>query len=163
MEKNYVYTKQFVKQYWDQLVEIGIPVVALDNIGIWTYLIEHGDTLPVIPFMLNDLESNNLLKLYDIISIYDDILAKNIRVILFRKIFTDKYKCPCCGIYSYEEEIGGTYFICPICNWEDDAIQLREPDNNIGANRYSLNESRLNFLRYGYCEKKSRKRKNTAY
>lgn len=152
MNCNYIYSKQFLKQYWDQLIETGIPSVVLEDIKNWSYLIEHGDILPVIPFMLKDLDNQSLLMLYDIISPHDTFSANNMRVILFNNISFDKYKCPCCGIYDYEEEVGGTYLICPICGWEDDAIQLHEPNYIYGANKYSLNESRINFLRYGYCD-----------
>ncbi len=148
MDKDYIYTKQFIKKYWDQLIEIGIPTVVLDNINNWSYLIEHGDILTVMPFMLEDLDNDSLLKLYDIILPYDEFSAKNIRVIMFRKIRFDQYRCPCCGIYDHEEKIGGTHLICPICGWEDDAVQLCDPDCETEANRYSLNESRMNFIRY---------------
>lgn len=53
--------------------------------------------------------------------------------------------CPCCGIFDYEEEIGGTYLICPVCGWEDDAIQLHSPDYTIGANGLSLNQAKEEF------------------
>lgn len=55
---------------------------------------------------------------------------------------TKKYKCPCCGNYTFPEEVGNTFEVCEICNWEDDLVQLRNPDFKGGANKMSLNEAR---------------------
>ena len=59
-----------------------------------------------------------------------------------------RYKCECCGYYTLPKESSGTYGICPICYWEDDPVQLKDPDFAGGANVYSLNESRNNYLIY---------------
>ncbi|MDD4807476.1 MAG: CPCC family cysteine-rich protein [Oscillospiraceae bacterium] len=32
--------------------------------------------------------------------------------------------------------------MCPVCGWEDDGVQLDEPDLEGGANEMSLNEAR---------------------
>jgi len=48
----------------------------------------------------------------------------------------------------------GSYEICSICFWEDDAIQLRWPDWTGGANRPSLRESQRNFVRFGAMEER---------
>ena len=48
--------------------------------------------------------------------------------------------CPCCGQYAFEEK--GAYEICPVCGWEDDPYQRRNPDFAGGANTLSLNEAR---------------------
>ena len=48
--------------------------------------------------------------------------------------------CPCCGRYIFEEK--GQFEICPVCGWEDDPVQRREPDLAGGANKLSLNEAR---------------------
>ncbi|ARP50579.1 hypothetical protein B6259_06620 [Ruminococcaceae bacterium CPB6] len=32
--------------------------------------------------------------------------------------------------------------VCPVCGWEDDGVQLDEPDLEGGANEMSLNEAR---------------------
>lgn len=37
-----------------------------------------------------------------------------------------KYKCPCCGFYTFDEKLNGNYDICPVCFWEDDPIQLED-------------------------------------
>ncbi len=61
----------------------------------------------------------------------------------------DKFKCPCCGYYTLGEE--GVYDVCPVCFWEDDASQTRDPDMAGGANKVSLSQARENYLKYGAC------------
>jgi hypothetical protein len=46
----------------------------------------------------------------------------------------------------------GSYEICGICFWEDDAIQLRWPDWTGGANRPSLIESQQAYASLGAME-----------
>lgn len=64
-----------------------------------------------------------------------------------------KYYCPCCGYDTFNEEPQGNYDICPICFWEDDPIQLRDPHYRGGANCVSLLEAQANFELFGACEK----------
>lgn len=46
----------------------------------------------------------------------------------------NKYKCKCCGYYTLSEKpldhngYPGTFEICPVCFWEDDSIQYKNPD-----------------------------------
>ena len=54
-----------------------------------------------------------------------------------------KYPCKCCGEYTLKEE--NQYYICPVCNWQDDSLQFRKPDYKGGANRQSLNEARAEW------------------
>jgi len=63
------------------------------------------------------------------------------------------FACPCCGYKTFSERQNGTYDICPVCFWEDDPIQLADPDYEGGANRVSLRQGQLNFKEYGACEK----------
>lgn len=51
-----------------------------------------------------------------------------------------KYKCPCCGHYTFDEKVDGTDDIYPVCFEEDDSIQLDYPDYEGGANYVSLNQ-----------------------
>ena len=51
----------------------------------------------------------------------------------------DVYPCPACGFLTFQGP-PGSYEICPVCNWEDDAVQLRFPQLRVGANRSSLEE-----------------------
>jgi hypothetical protein len=48
--------------------------------------------------------------------------------------------CPACGFRTIDEDSYGTYLICPVCGWEDDAVQLANPCSGGGANRESLAE-----------------------
>lgn len=59
-----------------------------------------------------------------------------------------RYPCPCCG-YVVFNEAPGSYDICPICDWEDDAVQLKYPDYSGGANGPSLIEAQRNYAEFG--------------
>ncbi|MCD8379152.1 MAG: hypothetical protein LUC95_02250 [Lachnospiraceae bacterium] len=48
-----------------------------------------------------------------------------------------KHKCPVCGKTEFENK--GSYDICENCGWEDDWYQEENPDEDVGANEYSLN------------------------
>ena len=63
-----------------------------------------------------------------------------------------KYKCPCCGYYTFSEPLGDTYDICPVCYWEDDEWQMSHPDEAGGANKVSLNQAKQNYKEFGACE-----------
>lgn len=60
-----------------------------------------------------------------------------------------RYPCHCCGYLTMDH--GGTcsFDICPICKWEDDNVQLGNPDFTGGANKMSLNQAKANFAKYG--------------
>ncbi len=49
-----------------------------------------------------------------------------------------KFPCPCCGYLTLSEAERGSYEICPVCLWEDDASQFEDPDSDTGANSVSL-------------------------
>lgn len=51
----------------------------------------------------------------------------------------DKHLCPVCGKYEFEEQ--GSFDICDVCGWEDDPLQLNDPDLELGANEMSLNQA----------------------
>lgn len=59
------------------------------------------------------------------------------------------FACPCCGYPTLSERPPGTFAICPVCFWEDDDAQFRDPSFAGGANRVSLNDARRNFAEYG--------------
>lgn len=65
------------------------------------------------------------------------------------------FACPCCGYLTFDEEPPGTFEICPVCNWEDDEVQFRDPSYEGGANEVSLDQSRKNFLSFGAIDKES--------
>jgi hypothetical protein len=45
----------------------------------------------------------------------------------------------------------GSHEICPVCFWEDDAAQLRDP-TALGANAVTLAEAQRYFAELGACE-----------
>lgn len=49
------------------------------------------------------------------------------------------FKCPVCGQYEFKSG-PGSYEICPICGWEDDKAQYKDPNLKGGANKLSLKE-----------------------
>ena len=49
------------------------------------------------------------------------------------------FKCPVCGQYTFKSG-PGSYEICPICGWEDDKAQYKDPTLKGGANKLSLKE-----------------------
>ncbi|NEW07743.1 hypothetical protein GK047_17215 [Paenibacillus sp. SYP-B3998] len=57
-----------------------------------------------------------------------------------------KYPCPCCGYLTLENIPPGTYEICDICLWEDDAAQFYNPDEEGGVNAASLTEYQRLFV-----------------
>lgn len=70
--------------------------------------------------------------------------AKEQQAIAFaEKLCGEDRLCPCCGEYIFEEK--DAYEICPVCGWEDDPVQRRDPDFAGGANSLSLNEARRKY------------------
>ncbi|KUI30700.1 hypothetical protein AU196_14285 [Mycobacterium sp. IS-1742] len=61
------------------------------------------------------------------------------------------YPCPCCGHRTLGEP-PGSYEICAVCFWEDDAVQLRWPTYEGGANRPSLLASQRAYAALGAME-----------
>jgi len=66
-----------------------------------------------------------------------------------------KYACPCCGYRTLHREPPGTSDICPVCFWEDDGVQFRDPNYDGGANKPSLRQAQKNFLEFGACDREA--------
>jgi len=62
---------------------------------------------------------------------------------------TKMYACLCCGFKTLTEQPLGSFEICPVCFWEDDAAQASNSSLAGGANKVSLSEARKNFLSFG--------------
>lgn len=63
----------------------------------------------------------------------------------------NKYKCPCCGYYTFKNKPNGDYEICPVCFWEDDPLAYDDPDEVCSCNGVSLNQAKANYLKFGAC------------
>lgn len=50
------------------------------------------------------------------------------------------YKCPICGETIEDDSFEDS--MCDNCFWENDPVQLRNPDYTGGANKMSLNQAR---------------------
>ncbi|MFD3684144.1 CPCC family cysteine-rich protein [Nocardiopsis sp. NPDC058631] len=55
------------------------------------------------------------------------------------------FPCPCCG-FSVHENPPGSHGVCPVCFWEDDAVQLRWPKFSGGANKNSLYDAQRKYV-----------------
>jgi hypothetical protein len=55
------------------------------------------------------------------------------------------HPCPACGFEVFDDP-PGSYDICPVCDWEDDPVQLRFPVLRGGANKESLFERQRRIL-----------------
>jgi Cysteine-rich CPCC len=66
-----------------------------------------------------------------------------------------RYPCHCCGFWTLSDPQSGSYEVCPVCFWEDDAVQNEDPAFEGGANRVCLAKARLNFIRIGACAEES--------
>ncbi len=58
--------------------------------------------------------------------------------------------CPCCGFVTLADEYG-SFAICPICDWEDDGVQLANPTSSGGANSKSLADAQAKALEVFPC------------
>ncbi len=67
-----------------------------------------------------------------------------------------KYKCPCCGYFTFEKK-ERTYDICPVCFWEDDPEQFKNPTLSGGANHVSLCDARAHYKQFGACDTEMKK------
>ena len=75
---------------------------------------------------------------------------------------TEKVPCPVCGALEFvKQDFPGSYDICSICGWEDDAIQFANPHDTTGANRVSLAQAKDNFRQYGSIEFQHKSQKDT--
>ena len=54
------------------------------------------------------------------------------------------FKCPVCGQYTFQSG-PGSYEICPVCGWEDDKAQYKNPNLKGGANHLSLKEYKKQY------------------
>lgn len=53
-----------------------------------------------------------------------------------------RFRCPCCDGFTLKEPDSSSFEICPVCLWEIDDLQIRDPNFAGGANELSLREAR---------------------
>jgi hypothetical protein len=57
------------------------------------------------------------------------------------------YPCPVCGYLTFAEP-PGSYAICEVCGWEDDALQLEFATSlDGGANKMTLAKAQLDYAK----------------
>ncbi len=98
------------------------------------------------------LDSKNIMKKGDITE-KEDVLKRDDAA---DNSSAGMFPCPCCGNYTLPGD--GEYDICPVCFWEDDPAQKKDPNMEGGANKLSLSKSRENYKLYGACEERFRDR-----
>ncbi|MEU9470081.1 ADP-ribosylglycohydrolase family protein [Streptomyces avermitilis] len=69
---------------------------------------------------------------------------------LARTLPGERHPCVCCGRLVHDRP-PGSYDICPLCFWEDDAVQLRLPTAAYGPNRIALVDAQVNARDVGAC------------
>lgn len=67
-----------------------------------------------------------------------------------------RFPCACCESLTLREAPPGTFAICPVCFWEDDDVQFRDPTYRGGANAVSLQQARENFRLFGASDEAHR-------
>jgi hypothetical protein len=73
---------------------------------------------------------------------------------------TGKFPCPVCGYLVFAEP-PGSYDICEVCGWEDDALQLEFATSLAGgANSVTLADAQASFLKA--ADRLGRKRPGTT-
>ena len=60
------------------------------------------------------------------------------------------HQCPCCDYFTLEKR--NDWEICLVCFWEDDGVDIENPDKFSAPNQMTLREGRQNFLKLGACE-----------
>ena len=67
----------------------------------------------------------------------------------------NKLTCPCCGFKTLDTEHYGSYTLCPVCFWEDDEVQIRNP--TWGGANLPLIDAQKNFIAFGACDEHGKK------
>jgi Cysteine-rich CPCC len=81
---------------------------------------------------------------------FEDAFSDAYRDWLARRPAAPRFPCPCCGFLTLAEEPPGTFEICEVCGWEDDAVQFHDHAYEGGANHsLSLDQARTNYAETG--------------
>ena len=120
------------------------------------YKVAASSLVAVLFFMLNSLANlfytfvcghmNWTMIVYCFVSLIGNLIGGvmvSVLPLLKKKDEPKKYKCPCCGYYTLDNE--GMYDICPVCFWEDND-EVEDPNEYDDCNKISLAEARKNYL-----------------
>lgn len=66
-----------------------------------------------------------------------------------------KWPCACCGFFTLPGPTGSSDEICPVCFWQDDAVDNKGTEA-IGPNKVTLLIARQNFAAFGASEERVR-------
>jgi len=70
-----------------------------------------------------------------------------------------RYPCPCCDMLTLiEPTSSGSFETCPVCQWENDSLQLRDMDYEGGPNGPSLCQAREFYKQIGASQPKRAER-----
>lgn len=98
----------------------------------WVYDLEQMEN-PDLANKSNELSLNNYKKMYE------ELISEDPNYNYFGIEQTKSpHNCPVCGKYVFDND--NSFDICPFCGWEDDGIQLSDPNYDGGANDLSLNQ-----------------------
>lgn len=87
----------------------------------------------------NLANKSNVLSLNEYKKMYEDLVRNNPNYNYSEANYVAKpHLCPICGKYKFKDD--NSFDICPFCGWEDDCVQLNDPDLEGGANELSLNQ-----------------------
>jgi hypothetical protein len=65
----------------------------------------------------------------------------------------NEQKCPCCDDVVLSDDRGSCY-VCQVCYWQYDGLDIDRQDEVSIVNEVSLREARSNYLRFGACHER---------
>ena len=129
-----------VKQVKEKEYDVVLMDIQMPNMDGYqaTQKIREFSDIPIVAMTANAFEENKQKAL----SIgMNGHIAKPIDMDKVIKTLSNVFvfKCPVCGKYTFQTG-PGSYEICPVCGWEDDKAQYKDPNLKGGANKLSLKE-----------------------
>ena len=134
-----------VKQVKEKEYDVVLMDIQMPNMDGYqaTQKIREFSDIPIVAMTANAFEENKQKAL----SIgMNGHIAKPIDMDKVIKTLSNVFvfKCPVCGKYTFQSG-PGSYEICPVCGWEDDKAQYKDPNLKGGANKLSLKEYKKQY------------------
>ena len=134
-----------VKQVKEKEYDVVLMDIQMPNMDGYqaTQKIREFSDIPIVAMTANAFEENKQKAL----SIgMNGHIAKPIDMDKVIKTLSNVFvfKCPVCGKYTFQSG-PGNYEICPVCGWEDDKAQYKDPNLKGGANKLSLKEYKKQY------------------